>query len=311
MTQNIPTVYEGQRDLTVPENRAAAIDELAAQVSLIRESMERVLVRGVHYGTIPGTNRPSLWQPGAELICQLFQFQTQMERSDQYEDWERGIFAYTYRCRLLNRAGELITEREATCSTEEKRYKEQQQERVNRQGRKLGAMPAAEMRETIVLMAQKRAYVAAVRAAGACSAIFTQDDDIVPDQGGSGGGGPEWGICPEHKTAWFQRGNMKSPAHPIESGGWCNKPLADAPGGRTAPAAPPVAVPDTSPLSQARSEGLAALKVVGENPGAQQAWVASHFPELADMSAAEYTLENWGDISTLAKEFADAEGAGR
>ena len=31
------------------------------------------------------------------------------------------------------------------------------------------------------------------------------------------------GICPDHGKAWFQTPKMKSPAHPIDGGGWCNK----------------------------------------------------------------------------------------
>lgn len=153
-------------DFTQPEVRKAAVDALEAQVLLIQEAMERTLKRDVHYGTIPGTQKPSLWQPGAEMLCQMFKFQTDMTRTGDHEDWDKGVFSYTYKCRLMNRDGDLITEREATCSSKEPNY---------------SGKNAFQIRETLMQMAQKRAYVSVVRGAGAASAIFSQDDDIVPE----------------------------------------------------------------------------------------------------------------------------------
>lgn len=214
-------VPQTSRDLTVPANRAAVIEDLRSQIALIQEAMDTILVRGVHYGLIPGTKRPSLWQPGAEMLCQMFRFQTDMHRTGEHEDWDAGIFSYTYKCRLANQAGELITEREATCSSQESKYKNQ---------------PAASIRETIMQMAQKRAYVSAVKASAAASATFSMDDDIVPDTSSAnefrGGVGrdtiPEpidegHGICPEHKVAYFMKGKMKSPAHKVGENQWCNR----------------------------------------------------------------------------------------
>lgn len=159
-------------DYSDPAVRSAAVSALEGQVLLIQEAMQKTLQRGVHYGVIPGTQRPSLWQPGAEMLCQMFGFKTYMEQTAEYEDWQEGLFAYKYKCILTDRHGNHITERYATCSVRERQYKRQI----------AAGQDPAELIETLMLMAQKRAYVAAVRAAGACSAVFTQDDDIVPDQ---------------------------------------------------------------------------------------------------------------------------------
>lgn len=212
MTEQTDVATLDQR-ITDPAVRSRVVDELEAQVHLVREAMERTLVKGVHYGTIPGTQKPSLWQPGAEMIAQLFQFQTELVRTDQHEDWDKGIFAYTYKCRLVNRHGELITEREATCSTGEKKYA-----RLN----------PVEIRETVMQMAQKRAYVSAVRGSAAASAIFSQDDDIVPDQSqGTRPGKPNYGVCPIHNAPFFKTARMNEPAHTYKDDAgrtiWCNK----------------------------------------------------------------------------------------
>ena len=159
-------------DVSTKESRDAVVSDMANMISMVEDAKARILQPSIHYGFIPGTQRPSLWQPGAEILCQMFQWQTRMECTSDFQNWDNGIFAWTYKCVLSNRHGDLITEREATCSTQEPNYQRQ----IDK------GLPVAQFRETVILMAQKRAYVAAVRAAGACSAIFTQDDAIVPDQ---------------------------------------------------------------------------------------------------------------------------------
>lgn len=202
------------RPVTDPAARTAVVDELESQVLLIKEAMQRTLQKGVHYGTIPGTKKPSLWQPGAEMLCQMFRFQTDLIRTGEYEDWEKGVFSYTYKCRLMNRTGELITEREGTCSSKEPNYSKSDPYQI---------------RETLMQMAQKRAYVSAVKGAGAASAIFSQDDDIVADTKADQG----FGKCPWHDAPYFKTEKMRSPAHkygpddPLDGPLWCNEGDAD------------------------------------------------------------------------------------
>ncbi len=68
--------------------------------------------------------------------------------------------------------------------------------------------------------------------------------------------------------------------------------------------------PSTDPMAVARREGLAALRVIRETSEDQQAWVAEHFPKLAKKGGADYTLEDWGDITTLAREQAGQDDLG-
>ena len=70
------------------------------------------------------------------------------------------------------------------------------------------------------------------------------------------------------------------------------------------------ASPAERDIAKAQQEGLAALKAIRENPVDQQAWVAEHFPKLAQKGGADYTLEDWGDITTLAREQAGQDGLG-
>lgn len=58
-----PTALAYRHELTV--------EELAGQVKKIHEVMQRVMRSGEHYGVIPGTKKPTLYKPGAELLCML------------------------------------------------------------------------------------------------------------------------------------------------------------------------------------------------------------------------------------------------
>src|SRR4051812_36279228 len=56
------------------ENRAPALtaSQVKANVQLIQQVMESVMKEGVHYGIIPGTDKPTLLKPGAEVLMSTF-----------------------------------------------------------------------------------------------------------------------------------------------------------------------------------------------------------------------------------------------
>ena len=53
---------------------------------------------------------------------------------------------------------------------------------------------------------------------------FAQSRGAPPSVPPAQANGGQYGTCPEHGVDWFMRGQMRSPAHPIDTGGWCNKP---------------------------------------------------------------------------------------
>lgn|GEM_PF-5981504 len=256
-----------------PEERKSIVDAMASQIQLVRDAMKAVMVEGTHYGTIKGTRRPSLWQPGAEIITQLFGWRTEFECMSRHEDWDAHVFSYTYKCKVFSRNGDLMAEREATCSTQESQYLNARDERVT----------AFDQRETITLMAQKRAFVATVRAAGACSALFTQDDDIVPTGGtGSGTGAAKADLtyhCPIHEGAtFFKSPKMHSFAHPYEDENgkrvWCDmNRLKD----------------------RVQAETLDMVKAVESDPAAALQWMRTLHPG----APAAYTAWTTSDFLTI------------
>lgn len=53
------------------------VEELAAQVGKIHDVMRTLMKPDTHYGVIPGTRKPTLYKPGAELLCMLFRLDPQ------------------------------------------------------------------------------------------------------------------------------------------------------------------------------------------------------------------------------------------
>lgn len=82
---------------------AMTIDEaIAARVSVI-EFTRRVLEDGTDYGEIPGTAKPTLYQPGAEKFAWFYGLYIDLQPETIVEDWTgqdhegEPLFAYTYR----------------------------------------------------------------------------------------------------------------------------------------------------------------------------------------------------------------------
>jgi hypothetical protein len=48
------------------------VTEIRQRIQAVQEVMRGVMKEGTHFGTIPGTPKPSLWKAGAEVLCLTF-----------------------------------------------------------------------------------------------------------------------------------------------------------------------------------------------------------------------------------------------
>jgi hypothetical protein len=170
---------------------ASAGDLIAAQKEtheLIRSALEK----GRDYGEIPGTDKPTLLKPGAERINLAFGVYPRYSVAEQEVDhiveipwkkrkwrwgekrgekiWEElsgtslGLYRYVVKCELVLRgSGDVVGEGIGSCSTLESKYIDRPRDLEN----------------TVLKMAQKRAFVAATLNAYALSDRFTQDMEDV------------------------------------------------------------------------------------------------------------------------------------
>ena len=128
-----------------------------------------------HYGIIPGTGKkPTLLQPGAQTICTLLGLQPQYDILDKNEDYNKGFFSYTIRCRLIGTDGCIHADQIASANSKETKF--ERDWKYNEDGTPKGI---GNMANTVLKMAQKRALVGASLFIGCLSELFTQDlDDI-------------------------------------------------------------------------------------------------------------------------------------
>lgn len=179
-----------------------SVGQVVSHVRLIQEVMQSVMKKDTHYGIIPGCDKPSLWKPGAELLCVTFR----IAPSYQLEELSTGDeVRYRVRCIGTHQGtGVIIGEGLGECSTNEEKYKwrraasnsEFENTPEDRRRIKYGysrrdkseyqikqvRTERTDLANTALKMAAKRAQVAmAINAVGA-SDIFAQDLEDLPEE---------------------------------------------------------------------------------------------------------------------------------
>ena len=155
----------------MPEYLSAAADITPSFVISLADAQRRVaqlqqfvsecMKSGVDYGIVPGMNKPTLLKPGAEKLCEIFGFAKGVEIIHQTEDFDRPLFAYTVKVRLVSKnAGFTEAEGVGAANSREKKFAKQD---------------AFTIQNTLLKMAKKRALVDAVLSATRSSGLFGQD----------------------------------------------------------------------------------------------------------------------------------------
>jgi hypothetical protein len=189
--QNSLTVYAEKAPLTAAEVRA--------QVNLIQEVMASVMKKDVHYGIIPGCDKPSLYQAGAEKIALTFHLAAEVAVIDLGDADEARFRVFVHintsnGVLLGTGVGEASSDEEkyrwrgAVCEEEfnatpedRRRIKFKKSQQSPYQAKQIRTN-IADVRNTVLKMAQKRAYVAAVRSVTAASDVFAQDIEDLPEE---------------------------------------------------------------------------------------------------------------------------------
>lgn len=180
-------------------SRSLTAADVRAQVNLMRDVMDEVMKDGTHYGTIPGTKTKSLYKAGAEKLMATFRLAGDPEVTDLSKD---GEISYRVKVRLMTATGQFIGAGIGECSSSEDKYswraavcdEEYDETPENRRRIKYGKYQGrvekkkqvrtnpADVANTILKMAKKRAQVDAVITATAASDIFTQDIEDLPEE---------------------------------------------------------------------------------------------------------------------------------
>lgn len=182
-------------------------ESVKSRVQAIQRVMSAVMKRGTHYDVIPGTekvdregndiSKPVLLKPGAEVLCMTFGLSPRTRSvvtgdhptiayayKDRKKKWFNGAngrdfewtdetgevvgyFEVLATCEIYGPDGRLLASAEGSANNREKRYRTQN---------------VYEVRNTILKMAGKRAFLAATLMATGASDMFTQDlEDHDPE----------------------------------------------------------------------------------------------------------------------------------
>jgi hypothetical protein len=190
-------------EVAVIENRAPTLTaaQVKGHVQLIQQVMESVMKDKVHYGVIPGTDKPTLLKPGAEVLMSTFRIAVDPQIEDLSSADE---IRYRIRCIGTHQtSGTVMGVGIGECSSNEEKYKWKKANRrefeatpeerrrikygYNKQERKdfevqqIRTEPA-DVANTILKMAKKRALVDFTLTALAASDCFNQDlEDMDED----------------------------------------------------------------------------------------------------------------------------------
>jgi hypothetical protein len=65
-----------------------------------QEFVKFYLVENEDFGTIPGTPKPTLYKSGADKLCELYGLSDEYLEMAKTVDWDKGLFDYEFRCIL-------------------------------------------------------------------------------------------------------------------------------------------------------------------------------------------------------------------
>ncbi len=197
------------------EEYAMSSEAVVRQVNVIQNVMRGVMKLDEHYGTIPGTNKPSLYKPGAEKLSLVFRLRPEYQITKS--ELQNGHREYEVVCTLFHiPTGQSVGQGVGSASTMEGKYRYRGGEkkdtgkavpkeywnlkgtdphkakeiiggegfgvakfdgewRICEFGEKIEHDNPADYYNTVLKMAKKRAHVDAILTATAASDIFTQD----------------------------------------------------------------------------------------------------------------------------------------
>lgn len=198
------------------------LEEMKAERGLVAAFMKDVMEPSTpgttdgDYGIIPGTDKPTLFKPGAEKLCELYGYAPTIKDREELRDNETGHYRVVVTIALVQKGtGAVVAEGIGECNTREARYfyrwmpewelrkipelyeirnnfKKQEFEYTPKTGQNAGRKQKSiryrvenddlfTLWNTVLKMAKKRALVDAVLSATRSSGIFSQSMDNLND----------------------------------------------------------------------------------------------------------------------------------
>ena len=192
-----------ENEMVVCETRALTAAQVKAQVQRIQEVMAAVMVKDVHYGVIPGTQKPTLYKPGSEKILSTFRIAAHPKDIEDLSTYDEIRYRVKVHGVSMENDQILFGVGIGECSSNEEKYKWRRpvcdeeyaetpddrkrekwvkgyQDKPNYKIKQIRTSPS-DVANTILKMAKKRAQIDMTLTATGASDVFDQDLEDLPD----------------------------------------------------------------------------------------------------------------------------------
>lgn len=157
------------------QDMAMSLKQIGDRVNLVHQVLEKVMRKGTHYGVVPGCgDKKVLLKPGADVLAMTFRLVPQF--SVTRTELENGHREYDVTCTMHGADGGVLGQGVGSCSTMEKKYRYRKDQR----GQKVENEDIADVYNTVLKMAKKRAHVDATLTVTGAADLFTQD--LIEDE---------------------------------------------------------------------------------------------------------------------------------
>lgn len=166
-----------------------AVANMKAQREGLNKFISSQMRRESDFGVIPGTQKATLFKPGAEKLANLFQLGSRIVKQEKDIDHKNNFAMFSTTVEIFHiPSGKTISQCEGVCNSFEKKYKSRkiyEYNKLTKRREEVGEeqTPIGDVLNTLNKMSLKRAYVGAVIMATGASDFFTQDLDDS-DEGG-------------------------------------------------------------------------------------------------------------------------------
>lgn len=190
-------------ELALRDSMPMTAQEVGASKALIQRVMQAVMKKDVHYGIIPGTKKPTLYKPGSEAILSTFRIAVMPEIQDLSHN---DAIRYRILAKGVLPDGTVVGCGVGECSTDEEKYKwrgslcdeefeDTPEDRrrikyaskwINRQKQTVKVKQIrtepADLANTVLKIAKKRAQIDLTLTATGASDTFDQDLEDLPEE---------------------------------------------------------------------------------------------------------------------------------
>ena len=181
------------------EIAAVDIQNLQRAHGMLNKIYTAIMQKGTDYDVIPGTQKPTLLKPGAELLRLAFGFDFSVEVEKDMDDWSKGIWGFTVKT-TFSKKGHQVGVGVGSANSMETRYANRWLFKADfPAGTDLSTLPSrtllskktgepytqylvearkderATQINTLLKMAKKRSFVDGILSITGASRIFTQD----------------------------------------------------------------------------------------------------------------------------------------